>query len=184
MLLAGALDEHVCDGSEDIKTLQSQYIDTSQLRVTNMVYKAVYALAHAIHNTVCQDMNSTVQCDKLIRIESKQVGQNYSVKYSVPFMFCHFPASQSHFTSSSQILTQLKKVQFSKNGYAVSFDVNGDPVATYELVNWQKSASGSIEMVTVGHYDASLPVGQEFHINRNLTWVMGDAQVRRLKFGG
>lgn len=60
----------------------------------------------------------------------------------------------------------------------MSFDANGDPVATYELVNWQKSPSGSIEMVTVGHYDASLPVGQEFHINRNLTWVMGDAQVQ------
>lgn len=98
MLLAGALDEHVCDGSEDIKTLQSQYIDTSQLRVTNMVYKAVYALAHAIHNTVCQDVNSTVKCDKLIRIESKQVSQNYTVRYSFPFIFCHFPASHSlHF---------------------------------------------------------------------------------------
>ncbi|XP_023270635.1 extracellular calcium-sensing receptor-like, partial [Seriola lalandi dorsalis] len=46
-----------------------------------------------------------------------------------------------------------------------------------ELVNWQKSKSGSIEFVTVGHYDASLPVGQEFRINRNLTWVEGSTQV-------
>ena len=60
------------------------------------------------------------------------------------------------------------------------FDANGDPVATYELVNWQKSKSGSIEMVTVGHYDASLPVGQKFRINRNLTWVGGSTQVRGL----
>ena len=59
----------------------------------------------------------------------------------------------------------------------MSFDANGDPVARYELVNWQKSESGSIEMVTVGHYDASLPDGQEFHINRNLTWVDSDTQV-------
>lgn len=103
------------------------------------------------------------------------------MKYSFVFTFCHFSASQSHFTSSSQVLTQLKKVKFSQNGYAVSFDANGDPVATYELVNWQQSESGSIELVTVGHYDASLPVGQEFRINRNLTWVEGGAQVRRLK---
>ena len=77
-----------------------------------------------------------------------------------------------------QVLGQLKKVNFSKNGYDVSFDVNGDPVATYELVNWQKSESGSIEMVTVGLYDASLPNGQQFSINRNFIWVDGGTHVR------
>lgn len=82
--------------------------------------------------------------------------------------------------SCTQVLAQLKKVNFSQNGYHVSFDANGDPVATYELVNWQKSKSGRIEVVTVGHYDASLPVGQEFHINRNLTWVEDSTQVRSL----
>ncbi|XP_070825795.1 extracellular calcium-sensing receptor-like [Chaetodon trifascialis] len=140
-------DTHLCDGTEDIQTLQSPYTDTSQLRITNMVYKAVYAIAHAIHNSVCQDTNSTTQCDKFTRIESKQV------------------------------LAQLKKVSFSQNGYDVSFDANGDPVAKYELVNWQKTESGTIELVTVGHYDASLPVGQKFRINRNLTWMDGYTEV-------
>uniref|UniRef100_A0A3B4VQP7 Extracellular calcium-sensing receptor-like n=1 Tax=Seriola dumerili TaxID=41447 RepID=A0A3B4VQP7_SERDU len=83
-----------------------------------------------------------------------------------------------HRCFKNKVLTQLKKVNFSQNGYDVSFDANGDPVATYELVNWQKSKIGSIEFVTVGHYDASLPVGQEFRINRNLTWVEGSTQVR------
>ncbi|KAK2912399.1 hypothetical protein Q8A73_006512 [Channa argus] len=140
-------DKRLCDGGEDIKKLQSPYTDTSQLRITNMVYKAVYAVAHAIHNAVCQETNSTTQCDKLSRTESKQV------------------------------LTQLKKVNFSQNGYHVSFDANGDPVATYELVNWQKSKSGSLEFVTVGYYDASLPVGQEFHINTNITWMEDRTQI-------
>ncbi|XP_028429739.1 extracellular calcium-sensing receptor [Perca flavescens] len=144
---SAAIDKRLCDGTEDIKTLQSPYTDTSQLRITNMVYKAVYAIAHAIHKSVCQKTNSTTQCDKVTRIESKEV------------------------------LTQLKKANFSQNGYDVSFDANGDPVARYELVNWQKSESGSIEMVTVGHYDASLPVGQKFRINRNITWVDGGTQV-------
>ncbi|XP_026220304.1 extracellular calcium-sensing receptor-like [Anabas testudineus] len=144
---SAATDENVCNGSEDIQKLQVPYTDTSQLRITNMVYKAVYAIAHAIHNAVCLETNSTTQCDKLTRIDSKQ------------------------------ILTELKKVNFSQNGYHVSFDANGDPVAMYELVNWQKSSSGSIEMVTVGYYDASLPVGQEFHIYKNLTWVEGRTQV-------
>ncbi|XP_071353443.1 vomeronasal type-2 receptor 1-like [Trachinotus anak] len=70
---SAATDKSVCDGSEDIQTLQSSYTDTSQLRITNMVYKAVYAIAHAIHNAVCQKTNTSTQCDKLTRIESKQV---------------------------------------------------------------------------------------------------------------
>uniref|UniRef100_A0A3Q3GHG9 Extracellular calcium-sensing receptor-like n=1 Tax=Labrus bergylta TaxID=56723 RepID=A0A3Q3GHG9_9LABR len=74
-------------------------------------------------------------------------------------------------------LSQLSFYNFIQNGYHVSFDVNGDPVAIYELVNWQRSQSGSIELVTVGHYNASLPVGKEFHINKDLTWVEGGTQV-------
>ena len=62
----------------------------------------------------------------------------------------------------------------------MTFDANGDPVATYELVNWQKSESGSNELVTVGRYDASLLMGHEFIINRNLTWVEGGTQVRSI----
>uniref|UniRef100_A0A3Q3B352 G-protein coupled receptors family 3 profile domain-containing protein n=1 Tax=Kryptolebias marmoratus TaxID=37003 RepID=A0A3Q3B352_KRYMA len=76
-----------------------------------------------------------------------------------------------------QIFSRLKKVNFSQNSYPVSFDDNGDPVAFYELVNWQKSESGVTELVTVGYYDASLPKGQEFGINRNITWVKGEKQV-------
>ncbi|XP_043975253.1 extracellular calcium-sensing receptor-like isoform X1 [Gambusia affinis] len=136
-----------CDGTEDIKTLKSPYTDTSQLRISNLMYKAVYAIAHAIHSAVCQITNTAIHCDKHIKLEPKQV------------------------------FIELKKVNFSKNGYHVSFDANGDPVAFYELVNWQKRGSGVIELVTVGYYDASLPRGQEFLINRNLTWLEGRKEV-------
>lgn len=74
ILLDAAKDKTVCDGTEDIQTLQSPYTDTSQLRATNMVYKAVYAIAHAIHNAVCKD--STAQCDKFTRMESNQVNES------------------------------------------------------------------------------------------------------------
>ncbi|XP_015227144.1 PREDICTED: extracellular calcium-sensing receptor-like [Cyprinodon variegatus] len=140
-------DKRVCDGTETLQSLKNPYTETSQLRVTNMMYKAVFAMAHAIHNAVCKEINATIQCDKHIKLEPKQV------------------------------FTELKKVNFSKNGYQVSFDANGDPVAFYELVNWQRGESGSIELVTVGYYDASLPKGQEFHINRNITWAYGGTQV-------
>uniref|UniRef100_A0AAQ4QM16 G-protein coupled receptors family 3 profile domain-containing protein n=1 Tax=Gasterosteus aculeatus aculeatus TaxID=481459 RepID=A0AAQ4QM16_GASAC len=131
-----ATDKNVCDGTEDINKIHSPYTDTSQLRITNMVYKAVYAIAHAIHNAVGKKK-------------------------------CEYPT----------VLTRLKHVNISQNGYEVSFDVNGDPVATYELVNWQNTETGSIELVTVGHYDASLPAGQELRVNKSLTWVEGGTQV-------
>ncbi|XP_030008322.1 extracellular calcium-sensing receptor-like [Sphaeramia orbicularis] len=140
-------DERVCDGTEDIHNLQSSYTDTSQLRITNMVYKAVYAIAHAIHNALCVERNSTRHCDQFAKIQS------------------------------TQVFTQLRKVNFSQNGYSVSFDANGDPVATYELVNWQKSKTGRNEFVTVGFYDASLPLGREVHINKDITWMEGSTQV-------
>nr|XP_040049115.1 extracellular calcium-sensing receptor-like [Gasterosteus aculeatus aculeatus] len=100
-------DKNVCDGTEDIEKIQSPY-STAPFRITNMVYKAVYAIAHAVHNAVFQETHS--MCDNLTSIEIKEV------------------------------LNQLKKVKFSQNGYDVSFDANGDPVATYELINWQENS--------------------------------------------
>ncbi|KAI4875126.1 hypothetical protein NFI96_025531, partial [Prochilodus magdalenae] len=135
-----------CDGSEDIRALQNPYTDTSQLRITNMVYKATYAIAHAIHGVICND----TQCDK-------------SAKFT-PW----------------QILEQLKRVNFTtKNGYQVSFDSNGDPVAVYELINWQVKKDGTIDFVTVGLYDSSKPRGQEFSMSRAISWLGGQTEVPR-----
>uniref|UniRef100_A0A3P9B2S6 G-protein coupled receptors family 3 profile domain-containing protein n=1 Tax=Maylandia zebra TaxID=106582 RepID=A0A3P9B2S6_9CICH len=106
-LLNLSFAQKVCNGTEDIKTLQTPYTDTSQLRISNMVYKAVYAIAHAIHNALCQGRNVT-------------------------------------------ILTELKKVNFSRNGYDVSFDTNGDPVAIYELQTFT--------YVTLPFYITQVPV--------------------------
>ncbi|XP_049339334.1 extracellular calcium-sensing receptor-like isoform X3 [Astyanax mexicanus] len=133
-----------CDGSEDISALKNPYLDTSQLRITNMVYKATYAIAHAIHSIICND----TQCDKTIKF------------------------------ARWQILNQLKKVNFTtKNGYRVTFDSNGDPVAVYELINWQLKKDGGLNFVTVGNYDSSKPRGQEFSISRPINWVGGQSEV-------
>lgn len=79
LFLGDSARKKVCNGTEDIKTLQTPYTDTSQLRISNMVYKAVYAIAHAIHNALCQGRNVTAQCDKLTKLQSKQVSKNESV---------------------------------------------------------------------------------------------------------
>uniref|UniRef100_A0A8C2CDU9 G-protein coupled receptors family 3 profile domain-containing protein n=1 Tax=Cyprinus carpio TaxID=7962 RepID=A0A8C2CDU9_CYPCA len=79
--------------------------------------------------------------------------------------------------SIMQVFDQLKRVNFTKNNYSVSFDTNGDPVAAYELVNWQLQGDGSVDFVTVGRYDASKPKGQEFSLNRDIIWYDGSEKV-------
>uniref|UniRef100_A0A3P9P965 Receptor ligand binding region domain-containing protein n=1 Tax=Poecilia reticulata TaxID=8081 RepID=A0A3P9P965_POERE len=66
--------KRMCNGKEDLTTLQSPYTDTSQLRITNMMYKAVYAIAHAIHNALFQKVNFTLLQTQ--RLESKEVWQS------------------------------------------------------------------------------------------------------------
>uniref|UniRef100_A0A4W4HDE3 G-protein coupled receptors family 3 profile domain-containing protein n=1 Tax=Electrophorus electricus TaxID=8005 RepID=A0A4W4HDE3_ELEEL len=58
-----------CNGSEDIRALQNPYTDTSQLRITNLVYKATYAIAHALHSVICNE----TQCDQTIKFAPWQV---------------------------------------------------------------------------------------------------------------
>ncbi|XP_059420784.1 extracellular calcium-sensing receptor-like isoform X1 [Carassius carassius] len=136
-------DMPACDGTENLRALQNPYTDTSQLRVTNMVYKATYAIAHALHSIICNKKH----CDKNIKVEHRQV------------------------------FDQLKRVNFTKNNYSVSFDTNGDPVATYELVNWQLQGDGSVDFATVGQYDASKPKGQEFSLSKSIIWYDGSEKV-------
>uniref|UniRef100_A0A4W4HA59 G-protein coupled receptors family 3 profile domain-containing protein n=1 Tax=Electrophorus electricus TaxID=8005 RepID=A0A4W4HA59_ELEEL len=135
-----------CDGSEDIRALQNPYTDTSQLRNTNLVYKATYAIAHAIHGLIC---NNT-ECDKNIQFTPWQV---------------------------KIVLDQLKSVNFTtKNSYQVNFDSNGDPVAVYDLINWQFREDGTLDFVSVGYYDSSKPRGQEFRISSVIIWMEGQTE--------
>uniref|UniRef100_A0A8C6T6Q2 G-protein coupled receptors family 3 profile domain-containing protein n=1 Tax=Neogobius melanostomus TaxID=47308 RepID=A0A8C6T6Q2_9GOBI len=59
-------------------------------------------------------------------------------------------------------LQHLRNIRFqTKEGEEVYFNENGDPVAKYEIINWQPTAQGTVEFVTVGLYDASLPVDKQ-----------------------
>uniref|UniRef100_A0A8C6WLR1 G-protein coupled receptors family 3 profile domain-containing protein n=1 Tax=Neogobius melanostomus TaxID=47308 RepID=A0A8C6WLR1_9GOBI len=59
----------------------------------------------------------------------------------------------------------------------VYFNENGDPVAKYEIINWQPTAQGTVEFVTVGLYDASLPVDKQLTLqNASLFWAQNSNQ--------
>ncbi|XP_059932125.1 extracellular calcium-sensing receptor-like [Gadus macrocephalus] len=66
------------------------------------------------------------------------------------FQFTNDPPLYKNSAGSvNRVLDQLKRVNFSRNGYHVSFDANGDPVAFYELINWKRNEDGGLEFVTV-----------------------------------
>ncbi|XP_077050161.1 extracellular calcium-sensing receptor-like [Siphateles boraxobius] len=143
-----------CDGSENLSNVSNAFTDVSELRISNNVYKAVYAVAYALHNTIaCKTSNSS-----------------YSENIT---------CGNKDLMVSSQVLHSLQSVNFTMaSGQTVYFDQNGDPMARYELINWQKNGAGETKFITVGHYDAALPSEQQFVMNSiNIIWE-GDSYTK------
>ncbi|XP_041120482.1 extracellular calcium-sensing receptor [Polyodon spathula] len=140
---------NVCTGSEDLRETNNIYSDVSQLRVSYNVYKAVYAVAHALH--------SMLECDT-----KRQPQGNKTCKPVFPF-------------EPRQLLSHLKEVNFiNQFGEIVDFDENGEPVPLYDIINWQKDANGVIKFEKVGGFDASAPSGEELVINEQTIVWNGD----------
>uniref|UniRef100_A0A3B1K2A4 Extracellular calcium-sensing receptor-like n=1 Tax=Astyanax mexicanus TaxID=7994 RepID=A0A3B1K2A4_ASTMX len=118
----------ICNGSENLASVQSIYSDVSQLRISYIVYKAVYAIAYAL--------NDMVKC----------------VPERGPFPGGACPDTRS--IKPWQLLYYLKKVDFiNEFGEQTKFDENGDPGAMYDLINWQLSEFGEVQYATVGTFD-------------------------------
>ncbi|XP_049924168.1 extracellular calcium-sensing receptor-like [Epinephelus moara] len=77
------------------------------------------------------------------------------------------------------ILQHIKSIHFkTKEGEEVYFNENGDPAAKYEIINWQPTENGIVDFVTVGFYDASLPVDKQLNLqNKSLIWANNSQQV-------
>uniref|UniRef100_A0A672NZT6 Extracellular calcium-sensing receptor-like n=1 Tax=Sinocyclocheilus grahami TaxID=75366 RepID=A0A672NZT6_SINGR len=73
-----------CTGSENVEKHGRIYTDVSQLRVTYNVYKAVYAIANAIHNMMaCQPGRGPFEngeCPDVTQINPRQVQTSYSTE--------------------------------------------------------------------------------------------------------
>ncbi|XP_064816600.1 extracellular calcium-sensing receptor-like [Oncorhynchus masou masou] len=138
-----------CTGSEVIREGQSQYADVSQLRASYNVYKAVYAIAYAI-----QDMMACRPGDGVFN-----GGQCPDIRKLQP----------------SQIVHYLRGVNFSTPvGESFHFDMNGDPPASYDIINWHVTPEGTAEFVQVGHFLSSEGSDNQFHIDMdNVVWGGG-----------
>uniref|UniRef100_A0A8C4RU65 Olfactory receptor C family, j1 n=1 Tax=Erpetoichthys calabaricus TaxID=27687 RepID=A0A8C4RU65_ERPCA len=101
-------------GLKDLRQLNIQYADVPELRITSNVYKAMYAIAHSLHKIYeCQEGQGP--------FENKTCANKTKIE---PW----------------QLIQYMKNVNFTtKYGEKVYFDENGDPIARYDLVNWQLS---------------------------------------------
>ncbi|XP_057695399.1 extracellular calcium-sensing receptor-like [Corythoichthys intestinalis] len=115
----------ICTGNETLMNSQDVFFNVTELRVSYNVYKAVYAIAHALHHLLfCNTANEKPArpCLNVADIQAKQVTYH------------------------------LQRVKFKNQfGDTVYFDENGDPPASYDLINWQLR-DGKVKHVTVGHF--------------------------------
>ncbi|XP_056467900.1 extracellular calcium-sensing receptor-like [Gadus chalcogrammus] len=147
------LDRKPCSGMEDLNDVYSAFSDVSQLRVSYNVYKAVYLVAHALQ-----------------KMSDCEAGQGPFVNGS-----CGKPQSLEPW----QLFHYMKNTKFSILGEKVDFDRNGDPIASYDLMNWRREQDGSLRLLKVGFYDTSLSPELSLVVNDSaIQWPVRQQAVR------
>ncbi|XP_053356903.1 extracellular calcium-sensing receptor-like [Clarias gariepinus] len=126
----------------------NKFFDVTQLRIEYNVYQGVYAIAHALHQLIfCENPKSNISqlCLNASEITPKLVNE------------------------------KLKKVNFLDSfGSKVFFDKNGDPPASYEVINWQLR-EGHVQHVSVGHFSTTANGKYVLMIDENkIIWSTGN----------
>uniref|UniRef100_A0A4W6FC48 G-protein coupled receptors family 3 profile domain-containing protein n=1 Tax=Lates calcarifer TaxID=8187 RepID=A0A4W6FC48_LATCA len=132
----------LCTGQEDLESVETEYLDITNLRPEYNVYKAVYALAYALDDMLqCEPGRgpfSGHSCGNLQRLE--------------PWQFVYY----------------LEKVKFTTSfGDQVSFDENGDVLPIYDIMNWQWLPDGRTKVRTVGEVKKSAFKGEELTLDED-----------------
>ncbi|XP_016396263.1 extracellular calcium-sensing receptor [Sinocyclocheilus rhinocerous] len=137
---SSSLNNHLpsCTGKETLRVQHSAYFNTSSPRISYNVYKGVYAIAYSLHNLI--------HCTPGKGPFSNSTCANLRSVY--PW----------------QLQQYLQEVSFTISGETVKFDMKGDSIPSYDLINWQRGSAGNIEFVNVGMFDGAQESGQELVI--------------------
>ncbi|XP_048025404.1 extracellular calcium-sensing receptor-like isoform X2 [Megalobrama amblycephala] len=145
----------VCTGQEDLSTTDTPYTDVSELRASYNVYKAVYALAHALHDLMqCEEGRGPFHGNSCADITNLK-----------PWQLVHY----------------LQKVNFTTGfGDHVLFDENGDALPIYDVLNWQPGSDGSIRVQAVGVVNEEAATGMVLTLDDDaLYWNSEPKQIPR-----
>ncbi|XP_028274752.1 extracellular calcium-sensing receptor-like isoform X3 [Parambassis ranga] len=132
----------LCTGQEDLETVETEFLDTTNLRPEYNVYKAVYALAYALDDMLqCEPGRGPFNghsCGSFQKLE--------------PWQLVHY----------------LQKVNFTTSfGDQVSFDENGDALPIYDIMNWHWLPDGRIKVQNVGDVKRSAAGGEVLKLNED-----------------
>ncbi|XP_077327766.1 extracellular calcium-sensing receptor-like [Lithobates pipiens] len=143
----------VCTGEEDLDSIQNRYNDVSSLRGAYNLYQAIYVIAKALHDLhMCKDGEGPFYN-----------GGCSTLQLMKPWQLSHY--------------IQKVHVRLS-NGGEMFFDKNGDPPASYDIVNWKINGDGITEQVKVGSYDTTQTKGETFNTNTSaVIWPSGNELV-------
>ena len=85
--------------------------------------------------------------------------------------------------SFSQVTDQLQRVNFRDQfGHNVFFDVNGDPPASYDIINWQL-IDGQVQHVTLGHFASDVNGNHRLSIQEEeIVWRTGKMVIMKAFF--
>ena len=64
-------------------------------------------------------------------------------------------------------------------GDHLRFDENGDPPATYELLNWQVGSAGNVQFQVIGDFDSTINSQHQLRIHeKSITWNNNNNKAR------
>ncbi|XP_015227454.1 PREDICTED: extracellular calcium-sensing receptor-like [Cyprinodon variegatus] len=132
----------ICTGEEDLRAVETEFFDVSNLRPEYNVYKAVYSLAYALHDLLqCEPGSGPFKDGSCATLETLQ-----------PWQLLHY----------------LNKVNFNTSfGDQVSFDENGDALPIYDVMNWHWVPDGGCKVQNVGEVKISEFNGEQLSLNED-----------------
>ncbi|XP_039865404.1 extracellular calcium-sensing receptor-like [Simochromis diagramma] len=132
----------LCTGEEELRNAETELLDVTELRPEYNIYKAVYALAHALDDML------------------------HCVPGRGPFIGHSCATLQK--LEPWQLMYYLEKVNFTTPfGDQIFFDENGDALPIYDIMNWLWLPDGSTKVQNVGEVKISVFKGEEVTLDEN-----------------